>query len=85
MTEIDEAHHVIIATPEKALCDVIVYGSRSVKFSNAKQAEEYLIEDLRVDEEDMNRIKAHNLRKIHDRYRSKSIKYLIQYIESKRN
>lgn len=48
---------VLMASPEKALCDKIVFTS-GVLFRSARQVQAYLIEDLRIEEEALRQLKA---------------------------
>lgn len=47
---LNETQHVLIASPEKAICDKIIL-SRGVNLRSVKQTISFLIDDLRVDEE----------------------------------
>ncbi len=51
---------VLMATPEKALCDKIVMTS-GVFLRSTRQTKEFLIEDLRIDEEMLRRLKVQEI------------------------
>lgn len=82
LMEFDEAHNVFIASPEKALCDLILVGGRNVELLKYKEAEEYLLEDLRIDENNLTGLNPLVLRKVNDIYNNKSIEVLIYYLEN---
>ncbi len=82
LMEFDEARHVFIASPEKALCDLVLLSGRKVELSNLKEAEEYLLEDLRIDEMSLIQLKSRSLRKINDVYKNRSVEWLIYFLES---
>lgn len=48
--QLSERQHVLIASPEKALCDKVVLTS-GIILRSIKQVREFLLEDLRMDEE----------------------------------
>lgn len=50
----------LIASPEKAICDKII-STTNVFLRSHKQAKEYLIEDLRIDEEMLSRLDYHEI------------------------
>jgi hypothetical protein len=52
---------VLMATPEKALCDKIVM-TPGVFLRSAKQVWEFLIEDIRIEEETLQRLKIEEIR-----------------------
>lgn len=47
----EEEYSFLIATPEKALCDLIISTS-GLRIQSAKAMREYLFEDLRIDDEE---------------------------------
>jgi hypothetical protein len=51
---------VLIASPEKALCDKIVMTS-GILLRSAKQVQEFLIDDLRIDEEQLQKLNAEEI------------------------
>lgn len=48
---INETTSFLMASPEKALCDLIHLSDRAIKLHTATDIENYLLSDLRVDEE----------------------------------
>ncbi len=48
---VDEQYAFLIASPEKAICDLIISTS-GLRFQSAKAAREYLLFDLRIDLEE---------------------------------
>ncbi len=80
LIKFSDKQQALMATKEKALVDLLVV--RRGSFRSKKQFEETLLEDLRVEEED---IKTLDLKLLKDIYRAQShsaIKYLIQLRES---
>jgi len=51
---------VMIASPEKALCDMIVMTS-GILLRSTKQVKDYLLEDLRIDEEMLKKLDANEI------------------------
>ena len=66
-----------IASPEKALCDKI-YTEPPV--SNIKELEALLFEDLRIDEDEFNKLDADKISFLYDKYHSTNVKRLSSYI-----
>lgn len=61
--ELREGQFCLIATPEKALCDKVV-TEKKLQLRSVKSAQEYLIENLRIDEYLLREIKINKLEKI---------------------
>lgn len=74
---IDSNHPVLMASPEKALCDYIVLN-KVTGITGAADANEFLQSDLRIDQENFKRLNANILRKLNKFYRSKSIEYILE-------
>lgn len=58
-----EGQFCLIATPEKALCDKVV-TEKKLQLRSVKSAQQYLIENLRIDEYLLREIKINKLEKI---------------------
>lgn len=75
-----EKQRAVIATKEKALCDLLVL--RRGCFSSKKHFRETLFEDLRIEEGDLKTLDLKQLREIFLSKPHSAIKSLIQYRES---
>lgn len=76
---LDEKHPVLIASPEKAICDLILLN----KISNWKSLQEvgtYLLEDLRIDQHHWKTLNFDHLFEIQNKYKNKNIKLLCDFI-----
>lgn len=69
---IDETHPVLMASPEKALCDYLVLNKIS-SITDGAEARRFLEEDLRIDAENLARLNVKELLKLNRSYRSKSV------------
>ena len=81
----EEGAYFLIATPEKALCDLIVF-TPGLNLRYRKEIIEYLEEDLRIDIDDIMRLDVDLLHRIAQTSRKKTtINALIKIIEDGRN
>jgi hypothetical protein len=75
----------LIATPEKALCDQIIFTS-NIQLRSVKQATEYLLDDLRLDDELLRGFDLEMIRTwLEDSPKMKSLQMLIKTIEKLRS
>jgi hypothetical protein len=73
---------VLMATPEKALCDKIVMTS-GVFLRSIRGTREFLLDDLRLEEEDLKRLHQQHIRSwIGEAPKSESLAVLIKTLES---
>lgn len=71
----------LIATPEKALCDQIIFTS-NIQLRSVKQATEYLLDDLRLDDELLRGFDLEMIRTwLEDSPKMKSLQMLINTLE----
>lgn len=70
--------HFLIATPEKALADMM---GQQKGLKDPKEVYEYLTENLRIEPEDLARLNLDRLREIAQVYRMKSVTLLSQCLE----
>jgi hypothetical protein len=77
---LNEAHFVLIATPEKALADKLMLASENCIISNMVKLEAYLFEDLRLDESAVSKLRINRLQKIKERYKNKKVDLLFKFI-----
>ena len=74
---IDAKHPVLMASPEKALCDYVVL--KAIKLDSAAEAGLFLSQDLRVDADRcLNLIKLHQLNRV---YKSPSVDQVLAFLE----
>lgn len=48
--------NILIATPEKALCDYILLSAKNAHFRSQKDLENFLLEDLRIDDDSLKKM-----------------------------
>lgn len=72
----------LIATPEKALCDVIYLIDRSVILDTPEMIEHYLLYDLRMDKDSLKKFDIKILDEINQIYQDRRLNHLIQWIKS---
>lgn len=77
---VDDAHPVLMASPAKALCDLVVL-SRSPGLESAKEAREFLREDLRIDEAHWARIDRAELHALARVYRSRDAERIAEALD----
>ena len=63
---LDEKHNIIIASREKAIADVLYFGP---KLNNIKEMEDFLFQDLRIDESQLSGLKRNDIRSLAKKYR----------------
>lgn len=73
----------MVATAEKALCDTI-YVDKRVTSTNIGDIESYLIDDLRIDEEELNKLNSRIFWKLSMSYHSTLLRSIASYLK-KRN
>ena len=67
-----------MATPEKALCDTATLTKASLNSST--HIENYLFEDLRIDEDALSSMDTALLRQISQQYRNQNVSHLVKYL-----
>ena len=71
--------HFLIATPEKALCDLIALGIKDVSIHSEKDLENFLFDDLRIDEVELRKLDNSQLIEITNVYRNTRLKQFITH------
>lgn len=74
--------HFLIATPEKALVDLLYY--HKVECQNSEELKEIILEGYRIDPEEVGKLKIETMREIGDRFSNKTTKMLIEIIREVR-
>ncbi|MBK8805144.1 MAG: hypothetical protein IPO21_00270 [Bacteroidales bacterium] len=78
---IDNKYAFIIATPEKAICDLIIATS-GLRLQSVKSVREYLTESLRIDEDTILTLNTSIIEEcINTGYKKNDLFYLKKYIE----
>lgn len=78
---LSELQTALIASPEKALCDLIVL-TRGVLLRSMVQTEDYLLEDLRIDEESLQELDLRTIQTwLEDAPKRSSLEMLIKTLE----
>ena len=62
---LDEKHNIIIASREKAIADILYF---SHKLSSVTEMEDFLFQDLRIDERELNKLKRRDIRFLAKKY-----------------
>ena len=81
LKEIDEAHFCLIASPEKALADLI---SGQKFHSSRKELLEHLLENMRIDEEALHNLHLKRLETIAIAYQNRPVKWLYEIVKDKK-
>lgn len=77
---INNSYAYIIASPEKALCDLILTTS-GLRLQSVKSAGEYIIQDLRIDEEAIINFNVDIIRECANAgYKRAGLQYLLRFI-----
>jgi predicted transcriptional regulator of viral defense system len=74
---LDPTHPVLMASPEKALCDYVALKEMPGLKSKGT-AREFLESDLRIDPANWKRIQPEVLRKLNEHYRSRNIELILE-------
>ncbi|RTL40609.1 MAG: hypothetical protein EKK48_15220 [Candidatus Melainabacteria bacterium] len=76
---VDSAHPVLIATPEKALCDYVVLNDVP-NIDSPDSAREFLVADLRIDPTQLERFDIRRLTHLNKHYKSASIARILEVL-----
>jgi predicted transcriptional regulator of viral defense system len=71
----------LIATPEKAISDLIIFSEKTVFFNSTQDVQQFLIEDLRIDEENLKKLNMHLLSEITNRYSNATLNQFFSYFK----
>ena len=71
----------LIATPEKAVADILYFAGG---LSSKTEVEDFLFENMRIDEESMERLDVDALEKIVEPYKGPAMKYLPRIVGRRR-
>lgn len=76
---LDKTHPILIASPEKALCDyVLLKATKSI--TTQKSAREFLLSDLRIDKDGQSRLDLRQMLQLNMHYQSQAIARIIEVL-----
>lgn len=79
--QLDAQHSILIATPEKALADILLLTSPKIALKNKEQLEQYFFEDLRIEPSSFLDLNPSLMKEIALKYRHPSVKLLQEYLK----
>lgn len=74
-----EKSNIIIATPEKALCDLITLTIKDINFNSKLNVRAFLLDDLRMDEDALKNMNLHLMTDIAHQYQNRRLNQFIKY------
>ena len=77
---VDPQHPVLMASAEKALCDYVLCN-KILHLENAVDARKFLVEDLRMDLENLKRFDLVMLHRLNRNYKSKGLDTILAFLE----
>jgi len=66
LISLDENHNILIAAREKALADILYFADR---LKNTAELRSFLFESLRIDSEEINKLKKNDIKQLAGRYK----------------
>lgn len=82
LLKVEQEYSYQIATPEKALCDKLYTLPPLKNYSNL---ENMIFNDLRIDEEELNKLNSNKIEKLSNLYHSTNINLLTKYMRRNKN
>ncbi len=76
---IDKLHPILIASPEKALCDYVVLNDVP-EFTNTSSAKAFLLQDLRIGQESWARFDVKKMLRLNAHYNSQNIARILEVL-----
>lgn len=70
LINLDENHNILIATREKALADILYFTGR---FENIGELRSFLLENLRIDSDEISRLKKNDIKQLAVKYKGNVI------------
>jgi predicted transcriptional regulator of viral defense system len=74
---------MLIASPEKALCDYLYIRNKNSKMQTKDEIEKFLLEDLRVDENNIHALDINAMEEIVNVYQHEKLDLLLEWIRKK--
>lgn len=81
LVQVDSLHNVLMATPEKALVDLMV---RQKGLHTSSDVADYLLDDLRIEKERVAQLNINRLREIQVAYGKEVLKILTRWVQQLR-
>lgn len=72
----------LIASPEKAICDIIYLTDHKILFNNLQEIESYLVEDLRIEKTSLQHLNRRKIAEISAIYQDRRVSMLNQLLKS---
>lgn len=79
LVEVQQGIHCFMATPEKALCDLIYFGDFNSFFESVTVVQEWLLEDVRIDSHELHKLNITKLKKIAQVYQCLALNSFVKY------
>lgn len=71
--------NILIATPEKALCDFITLNAKGIRFDSPQTMKEFLLDDLRIEKISLQSMDFNLMTKLSEVYQHKQLKNFLRY------
>lgn len=75
----------LIASPEKALCDLVYLEDNALVIHDLRDIETYLFNDLRLDEESMKQLNPNKLNLLANQYHHTGLTQIVEFINARKN
>jgi len=72
--------NILIASPEKALCDIITITTKDLYINSTSALLDFLFDDLRLDEECFNELSIDGINQIANIYRNQRLSRFLKYL-----
>ncbi len=76
---LDNGINFLIASPEKALCDVITLSAKDITFKSQQNLEDFLLRDLRIDEDALKEMNLSLINEITHKYANSRLSQFTKY------
>ena len=76
---LDQQHPILMATPEKALCDYVALHEVP-KITSTKAAKDFLMSDLRIDPENLGHLDVRKLLRLNKTYNNQNIARILEVL-----
>lgn len=80
LIQTDQLHHILIATPEKALADLV---AKEKGIDSPSEMLDFLFENLRLDENEFKKMRKKQMHAIAKVYDNRNVNFLLKCIEQK--
>jgi len=74
--------HFLIATPEKALCDLITLETKNISFHSGRDVGHFLFDDLRIDDDEFRKLDKNQMIEIANAYHNVRLRqFMTHYLK----